>query len=732
MIYYRIEEEKDGFRFYEPERNPDYNKKTESVFAQCNGYLGVRASFETKQLEESRGTFIGGFYHRAGEHEVTELVNCPDVTEFRIRINGKSLHLDTSRILSYQRSLHTCYGELESRIECSTDSGGEPGNISIITKRFASMHNKNLFCHQLSVSCEKGGILELSTGINGQAVNSGVSHFDRATARVFENSRMFMECGCDDGQILSVMSRCTQKGGNLAASFHLERRSIWQDFNRELKPGETWTICKYTLFNTSGSSGEQTCVLNEASMAGYEELYRRHRESFDRFWDMASIKIEGASKEERAAVEFAEYHLAGMVPWDGCNYSVAAKGLTGEGYKGHVFWDTEIYIMPFFTMMFPEVSRNLLLYRYQGLSGARKKAREYGYLGAMYPWETAVTGLEETPLYAAMDIHTGKAAKVWSGIKEHHVTADIIYGLLEYCRMTGDKGFMDDYGYEMILETGVFWYSRAILNRERNRLEIRDVIGPDEYTEHVDNNAYTNYMAYENVKAARQVLDIWNSGQAESYKEQGWKEKFDYFLEHIYLPGPNDDRIIPQDDTFLTKKKLPDIQKYRNGDVRQLILKDYSRSQVVDMQVLKQADVVMLLELLTGYFDSETIKKNVEFYEALTTHDSSLSQCAHAEAEALAGEMDLAVRFFKKAMETDLREGYKDSADGIHAASLGGILNCILRGFAGLRSSETGICLSPHLPGHWKSMEFSVMDHGERKHIKVTKEGTEITVERQL
>ncbi|MBT9774942.1 glycoside hydrolase family 65 protein [Clostridium sp. MCC353] len=727
MIYYRIEEGKDGFRFCEPERNPDYNRKTESVFAQCNGYLGVRASFETKQLEESRGTFIGGLYHRAGAHEVTELVNCPDVTEFRIRLNGKSLYLDTSRLISYERSLHTRYGELESRIECSMDSNQDAGKICIRSKRFASMQNKNLFCHQFSISCEKGGILELSTGINGQAVNSGVSHFDRVEARVFENSRMFMECGCEDGQILSVMSRCTQKGKNQAVSFHLERRSVWQDFKGKLEPGETCTICKYTLFDTSGAGRDLAHVLNEASSAGYEELYQRHRESFDRFWDMASIKIGGASKEERAAVEFAEYHLAGMAPWESCDYSVAAKGLTGEGYKGHVFWDTEIYIMPFFTMMFPEVTRNLLLYRYKGLTGAREKAREYGYLGAMYPWETAVTGLEETPLYAAMDIHTGKAAKVWSGIKEHHVTADIIYGLLEYFRMTGDKGFMEDYGYEMILETAMFWCSRALWNENRNRMEIRDVIGPDEYTEHVDNNAYTNYMAYENVKAARQVLETWNSGRADACRKQGWETAFDNFLKHIYLPGPNEDHIIPQDDTFLSKKKLPDIQIYREGDVRQLILKDYSRSQVVDMQVLKQADVVMLLELLPDYFDSETIKKNVEFYEALTTHDSSLSQCAHAEAEALAGELDLAAGFFEKAMEIDLREGYKDSADGIHAASLGGILNCVLRGFAGLRSSDTGVNACAHLPEHWKSIECSVMDHGVRKRIRVTKDGAEIT-----
>ena len=739
MIYYGTEEkEKEkGFRFYEPERNPDYNKKTEAVFAQCNGFLGVRASFETKQLDESRGTFICGLYHKAGIHEVTELVNCPDVTEFRIRINGENLRLDSCCLTEYERSLYTRYGELESRIGCEMKSAG---GVHLTARRFASADNRRLFCHQLEISCEEGGVLELSTGINGQITNSGVAHFDRMEARVFEHCRMFLECGCDDGQILSVMTVCSTGESRESAAFHLERRAVYQDFKKELQPGEVWTISKYTLFdveNRKESSGktdgqvlvEMTDVLAEALKAGYGELNRRHRDAFERFWDMAAIEITGAAKEERAAVEFAEYHLAGMVPWEGDSCSIAAKGLTGEGYKGHVFWDTEIFIMPFFIQMFPETARNLLLYRYRGLAGARKKAEEYGYSGAMYPWEAAASGEEETPLYAAIDIHTGKAAKVWSGIKEHHVTADIIYGLISYYRATGDRNFMDQYGCRMILETAVFWYSRAVWNGDKRRFEIRDVIGPDEYTEHVDNNAYTNYMAFENVKAAGQVLASWDNPLADSCRKEGWSERFDHFLRHLYLPEPNEEKLIPQDDTFLSKKKLSNIEKYRNADVRQLILKDYSRNQVVDMQVLKQADVVMLLELLPERFDAETVKKNVEYYEALNTHDSSLSLCAHAEAEAVIGEMDKAVGFFHQAMEIDLGMSYKDSAEGIHAASLGGIVNCILRGFAGIKTDGNMFRFTPHLPDHWQSIRFSFMDHGRKKTAVVTNEGAAVTAE---
>lgn len=725
MIYYKIDEKENGFHICEPEWNPDYNRKTESVFAQCNGYLGIRAAFEVRQPEECRGTFIGGLYHRSGRQGVAELVNCPDVTEFKIRINGVNLFLGSGHMDLYGRSLYTKYGILENHMGCRMDRAREAGRIHVASRRFASMCNKKLFCHRVDISCERGGILEVSTGINGQVTNSGVSHFDSISTQVFDRQQMFMECGTDDGQTLYISTTCVPGVREGNTSFHLEPRSIWQDFKKELKHGETWTLYKYTYFDTKDRNSR---ILDEAAETGFEELSRLHRVIFDRYWDMASIRIEGASKEELAAVELAGYHLAGMVPWEEDRCSVAAKGLTGEGYKGHVFWDTEIFILPFFTMMFPEVSRNLLMYRYRGLEGARKKAREMGYSGAMYPWEAAVTGMEETPLYAAMDIHTGRAAKVWSARKEHHVTADIIHGLLDYYRITGDSRFMEQYGCRMILETAVFWCTRAQWCEERGRLEIKDVIGPDEYTEHVDNNAYTNYMAYENVKAAVRVLESWNHETATVYAGGGWGDRFRFFLEHLYLPIPDENGIIPQDDTFLGKKMLPDIRRYRDASERQLILKDYSRGEVVDMQVLKQADVVMLLQLLPDLFDTGTVKRNVEFYEERTIHDSSLSQCVHAEAEAAAGDLDMAGRFFRKALEIDLGRGYKDSAAGIHAAAMGGIMNCVLRGFGGIRVSEDGIRVVPHLLAHWKSMEFSIMDHGVRKYVTVTQEGAWITM----
>jgi len=717
MIYYKIEKKQDNIWLAEPRYDPRYNKKTESAFAQCNGYLGVRACTELRQLEEKRGTFISGFYHKAGRYEITELVNCPDSTMFDVSVNGEKILPDTARIVTYEKKFNIRNGEMHFRLVCDTKKAGR---IELQTRRFVSKSNPKLLCNYVSIQCEKGGTAEIVTGLNGQIGNSGVSHFERIECRVFDDRYMYLEGECDDGQNLRIMSCVTEQAKHIKSSFFLDRRSIYGTYKKVLDAGECLTLNKYTLFDLEQTDAafmqEQ---LKKISEKEYDVNRTMHECAFKEFWDMAGIQIEGASLEEEASIAFAQYHLAGMVPWTNCQCSAGAKGLTGEGYKGHVFWDTELFVMPMFNIMFPEASKNMLLYRYERLPGARKKAVENGYEGAMYPWQSARLGIEETPLYAAINIHTGKAEKVWSGIKEHHVTADIVHGLLEYWKMSGDDEFMALYGNEMILETAKFWYSRAVWIKEKQRYEIHDVIGPDEYTEHVDNNAYTNYLAFENVKAALQLLTKGDTSLTETYKMEGWKEKWSHFMEYIYLPKENEEGIIPQDNTFLEKAELPDIEKYRSAKKKQTILTDYSRDEVVNMKVLKQADVVMLLNLFPDLFTRQTVRKNVEFYEKRTIHDSSLSYCAHAEIMAAIGADEPAMAFFRKAMEIDLCDSWEDSTDGIHAASLGGIFNCVLRGFAGLRIRDGEVTFCPHLPKHWKKMKFFMKNKGQTMQVEI-------------
>ena len=740
MLAYQIEKEKEEIWLVEEPCNPRFTAKTETVFSQCNGYLGVRGCHELPYLGASRGMFAAGFYHRAGRHEVTELVNCPDVTELQLTLEGEKISLESCVHRQLRRRFSLQTGELVSELSGETPSGRR---FRLVTKRFASRHVRHGIMQKIEFMAEAGGCLQVTAGINGQITNSGVSHFDQVEARVFEKRYMGSRCVCDDGLQLTVMTACQEKRTDPEPVFFLKRRSVYGCYRYHLKAGQTLSLTRASWIEDQDSEtpeGERdsewkrmTASLQGLLEKGYEGALREHRQAWGQLWERMQIRMEGATPEEEACLAFAQYHLMGMTPAHTNQVGIGSKGLTGEGYMGHSFWDTEIFILPFLTYTFPEMSRGLLEYRWHGLAGARKKARDYGCEGAMYPWEAARSGAEETPLYAALNIHTGKAEKVWSGIKEHHVTADIIYGLWEYYQVTGDEEFMEQCGYEMLIETAMFWVSRAVFVPEQDRYEIRDVIGPDEYTEHVNNNAYTNYMAGRNVCLAYEALERLQAEKpaiyrrlAEHYQWSCRKPRWQHFLTKLYLPPAGADGIVPQDDSFLSKPLLPNIRKYQESDRKQAVLLDYSREEVVGHQVLKQADVVMLMNLLPELFPAEIIRKNVRFYEARTIHDSSLSYCAHAVACARAGDQAPAGQFYEKAREIDLNEKSKDSTDGVHAASLGGIWSCLVQGFAGLYRGEEGLNVKPHLPAHWKRMEFSLWYRGERMQAKITQEGAEI------
>lgn len=729
MFYYKTMEDEHGLWLYEDGYRREYSAKTESVFAQCNGHFGVRAAYELDGITQMRGMFVSGLYQKADKDEVTELVNCPDICGAEISINNERLSLDTAEISGFVRKLNVGTGELVTSAVYRLKSGS---TVKLYSRRFASKDERHLFCHEMRLELLAGedAVLSVTYGINGQITNSGASHFRKTECRVYENKYMtYQGMLADDG--LEVMTAGTVTGGEKLAkeTFVLKRRSIYQKQQIKLKQQEPVSLLRVSFIRELSDISNQQLpdklsLIGLSLEAGYDSLLARHQNKMDGFWQMAQIQISGATQEEQAVLMFAQYHLQGMVPDYTDLYSAGAKGLTGEGYKGHVFWDTEIFLLPFFYYEFPETAKNLLKYRYYGIDGARAKAAEYGYQGTMFPWEAAKDGYEETPLYAALNIHTGKANKVWSGIKEHHVTADIVYAVMKYASITNDWDFIEKYGAEIVFGSADFWTSRAV---ERNgRLEILDIIGPDEYNEHIDNNTYTNYMARFTVVSAIYLMEQMKVQNGSYYAKMETADvrkriaDWTYFAEHIYLAKPAEDHILPQDDTFLRKKELPDIEKYRKAQVKQSVLLDYSRDEVVDMQVLKQADFVMLLNLFPGLFVPEVVKENVLFYEARTLHDSSLSYCAHAQACARIGEGEMAWNFFEKAMEVDLDDNPLDSTDGIHSASLGGIWNCVVLGFAGVDHDWDKLSINPHLPKHWQRMEFQFCFQGNIIHAAIT------------
>ncbi|MBC1725120.1 glycoside hydrolase family 65 protein [Listeria seeligeri] len=681
----------------------DYLNKYGSQMTIGNGYLGIRGALEEDYPEQVRGMYVAGIYNRPSGSTSSELVNLPDVTRFHLTLDGEVFSMLTGTIHSYERYLDMNTGELIRKI---TWENSAHKKYQINFRRFVSKVAKHLIAAKLEVTPLTGDMkVKVRTGIDGQQTNFGTQQLKELSLRIFDEERMVGEYQTiESKQQIVVATKVNAKG-----AFTAKNRQLMTAVEQNVAANETFTLEKISSVNTSLSKTDE--VLPNTT---YLELKKETDLAWEKFWKQTGVEIKSTNTFDQFALDFASYHLEIMTPKDDIRCSVGAKGLTGEGYKGHVFWDTEIFILPFFLYNQPKIAKQLLQYRYLHLKEAQEKALENGYKGALYPWESAFSGVEETPEFAAINIRTGTRQKVASAISEHHLVADIAFAVCEYAAATKDTAFMMNCGAEMLLETAEFWISRT--TNRNGRLEILDVIGPDEYTEHIDNNAYTNYMAYFNVKKAME----WNK------ENQPFQKRAEKFLANLYLPVANESGLIPQDDTFLQKDWI-NLDKYKANQGTQGILLDYSRQEVNELQILKQADLVMLFYLLPATFETKVMKQNLDYYEKRTIHDSSLSKAIHAIVENRIGDRKQAYQFFQEACLIDLGTEPHSSDDGLHAAALGAIWLAVIFGFAGIDTREELLQITPNLPDAWQSLTFEFVWKGERIGFKITPKTLELS-----
>ncbi|MBF2459394.1 glycoside hydrolase family 65 protein [Listeria seeligeri] len=681
----------------------DYLNKYGSQMTIGNGYLGIRGALEEDYPEQVRGMYVAGIYNRPSGSTSSELVNLPDVTRFHLTLDGEVFSMLTGTIHSYERYLDMNTGELIRKI---TWENSAHKKYQINFRRFVSKVAKHLIAAKLEVTPLTSDMkVKVRTGIDGQQTNFGTQQLKELSLRIFDEERMVGEYQTiESKQQIVVATKVNAKG-----AFTAKNRQLMTAVEQNVAANETFTLEKISSVNTSLSKMDE--VLPNTT---YLELKKETDLAWEKFWKQTGVEIKSTNTFDQFALDFASYHLEIMTPKDDIRCSVGAKGLTGEGYKGHVFWDTEIFILPFFLYNQPKIAKQLLQYRYLHLKEAQEKALENGYKGALYPWESAFSGVEETPEFAAINIRTGTRQKVASAISEHHLVADIAFAVCEYAAATKDTAFMMNCGAEMLLETAEFWISRT--TNRNGRLEILDVIGPDEYTEHIDNNAYTNYMAYFNVKKAME----WNK------ENQPFQKRAEKFLANLYLPVANESGLIPQDDTFLQKDWI-NLDKYKANQGTQGILLDYSRQEVNELQILKQADLVMLFYLLPATFETKVMKQNLDYYEKRTIHDSSLSKAIHAIVENRIGDRKQAYQFFQEACLIDLGTEPHSSDDGLHAAALGAIWLAVIFGFAGIDTREELLQITPNLPDAWQSLTFEFVWKGERIGFKITPKTLELS-----
>lgn len=729
-----------------------YLGKCESVMCQGNGYLGIRSATEERYLTEKRDFFVSGTFNKFDENEVTELPNAADVLAMEMEFNGCVFSLEQGTIKDYYRQLNIRTGELTRTVTWVSPAGDE---IAFTFERIVSMKELHTIAQRVRITPVNNPVsLKMETGIDGSVTNSGAQHFSEGDKRLYDGS--YMQCCQKTTQtgldfVFNTHVKFTEDGQKADVKQHIvmDRRKIFCEYTMELEAGKTLTVEKVSNVFTSRDKeceGLDLKAIQEKSLedvkrtseTGYETLAKESAEAWEEtVWNKMPIIIETDNVLDQLAVRFAQYHLYVMTPRHDNRMNIGAKGLSGEGYKGHTFWDTDIFALPYFTFTDPATARSLEEYRYLSLPGAHAKAKGNNYEGAQFPWESAwLDDGEVTPVWGAADIITGLPTKIWSGFIEQHITADVAYGVWQYYMVTGDQDYMDKYGYELLMDTAKFWASRLEWSEEDHLYHINDVVGPDEYKEHADDNAFTNYMAHWNLGIAMEYYRELKEKQPEKFSELNEKMN----LEHaysvweerrplIYLPQPREeDLVMPQDKGYLTYPTI-DLTKYKESGVVGTLFREYNLEQVNHMQVSKQADIMILFLLMEDLFSLDVKRANWNYYEPKTLHDSSLSLSTHVILANDMRDKALAYKLFQQAIRIDAGENMKTSDAGVHAASLAGIWQSVFYGFGGVRMLHGKLRVCPLLPDEWNKLDFCFFWHGQKLHVVIDKENVTITNE---
>lgn len=715
--------------------------RVESLFHLANGYMGVRAATEEARMGEMRGMYVAGTFDRFSALDVTELPNVPDMLNMELRLNGHRVTPEAMNINGYVLRLDMRTGLLVREFSHTAQDGAK---LTLRFSRIVSMARRHILAQKLELICDKDAQLSFRSGINGRVTNSGVQHFVSGLKMLLPEDVIRSDYMTNQSNIAFCLLcghrwNIDGKPLSLGGRVEIDARSVSMQYDLSISAGQRVSVEKISGVYTSRDKEQlgrdfmqdaDDVILAHADSLhlGFDALQRESASAWKAIWDQLDIQVQTDDPFDQISLRYAIFQLAMMTPEHDNRMNIGAKGLSGEAYKGHTFWDTEIFLLPMWAAEQPQVARSLLGYRYHCLDGARRKAKENGYEGAMYPWESAwITDGEVTPKWGAADVVTGKPLPIICGDIEQHITGDVAYGCWYYEQMTGDLEFMRNGGYEIIFETAGFWQSRWTWDESRRQYVIHDVIGPDEYSEHVNNNAFTNILSWWNVKLALTYyhrLEMEEPELLASLKAKlplehyvtEWREKVD----KVYLPKPNTHGVLPQDDTYLTLAEIP-LEKYKNSPTRADIIKDYNMEQISGLQVSKQADVVVLMNLGIMPFTKEEQQANYCYYERHCLHDSSLSLAMYSLAASRLGESQQALQFFKKAQRVDLNNS--DAAkEGIHAASMGGLWQCVVHGFAGLRPERGALRVEPCLPQGWRSISFSLLWMGVQLNVTVTQD----------
>lgn len=724
---------------------PEWNRITESLCSLGNGYMGHRGNFEEKYSGDTlNGSYLAGIYYpdktRVGwwkngyPEYFAKVLNSVNWIGIDIKIDGEDLDLAKVEIESFYRELDMQTGTLNRTVIAKVAAG----KIKIQSQRFCSINRKEIGAVKYSITA-----LDFSSKININPyldfdVENEDSNYDEKfwipIAEEIHNNEGYVtaETKKTAYQVCSGMKYdvfINDKKQPVVHYAHKREKYVSSDCDVNISEGETLTIYKYAVIITSEneekSALRKTCEekLTAAYQTGYETLLSEQKSKWKDKWEESDIIVEGDVAGQQG-IRFCIFHMNQTYIGEDARLNIGPKGFTGEKYGGSTYWDTEAYCIPFYLATAdPKVSRNLLVYRHRHLQKAIENAEKLGFKdgAALYPMVT-MTGEE--------------CHNEWEiTFEEIHRNGAIAYGIYDYIRYTGDKEYLTTHGLEVLIAISRFWSQRVNFSQAKQKYVMLGVTGPNEYENNVNNNWYTNYIASWCMQYTLSAIDFVKNSSPENYtllsnqikfKESKETEKWEDIINNMYYPEDKQRGVFLQQDGFLDKELMP-MSEIPEGEYP--INQNWSWDRILRSCFIKQADVLQGLYFFENDFDEETIKRNFDFYEPMTVHESSLSPCVHAILAAKIGNNEKAYEMYLRTARLDLDDYNNDTEDGLHITSMGGTWLSFVKGLCGMRINDGILEFSPFLPNNWKGYSFKIRFRGSL--LKISTSKNEVSIENQ-
>ncbi|HTB21253.1 MAG TPA: glycosyl hydrolase family 65 protein [bacterium] len=710
-----------------------------SKFLIANGSLGYRGTLEEHGKEALVACTLSGLYDRRGS-AWREPVNAPNGLFLRLFEGRRPLSPASARPLRHSQGLDFRHGIHHRSTVYSLAKGNR---LTYSVERFASLEDTRLLCLRAVLKADKACVLTLHAGVDADVWDINGPHFGPAKGAL-KAGLLSVDARTNEGVGLRVVEALA----GLGSPGRLRRlgSAFVREFTLRLSAGQELSFTKFAAVGTSKDGGKAPLdaakeLCRRAVRGGYSAALASTKARWEQRWKRSDVRIEG-DPEGQKALRYSIYQLLSIAPQAGDRASIPARGLSGQVYKGAIFWDTEMFMLPFFNATQPELARNLVRYRVHTLPGARRKAASLGHRGAFYAWESQESGDEACTLFNITDVITKRPLRTYFADKQVHISADVAHGVWQYYLASGDESILLHGGAEVLLECARFFLSWSYLNPLKGRYEILDVTGPDEYHERVHNNAYSSAMARRAVTTALQALDLLKRRHPRECAALSRRLKLAKDLpalkdlaRRLYVPAPDPStKVIEQFDGY---RRLEDVD-LKTLKTRLLDPREYlggGQGLATTTKILKQADVVMMLNVLGSEYTDAVKKANWEYYEPRTEHGSSLSACVYALVAASIGRTEWAYRYFMKTATVDLSGDSKQYVGslyigGTHPAANGGAWMAAVLGFGGLSTDGRTIRLRPSLPKAWRSLSFSAAQNGQWVTVRIGRDGVRVEADR--